>query len=166
MDTRADTRANSKLVNLYAAISVDTIRLFLPQNEIRSLEPAVEVNRVEPPMEGVGWIFFDGRDWPVYCLGSDLSPSDRLPAARRICVMLGVAQGYFGLMCDRLEVLSENRLQPVPLPAIMQSSHTPVQALALYEGTPGCVVSADALFGFLDFCASRPSPPAKSGYSN
>jgi len=165
MRTALQTRADGTVANLYAAILMDGIWLLLSQNEIRSLEPAVDLNLVAPPADGVGWISFDDRDWPVYCLSSDLSPSRRLPATRRICVLLSVDQGYFGLMCDRLDVLSANRLRPVPLPSIMRLSHTPIGALALYEGTPRCVISADALLGFLDFCADPGSAQAQAGPS-
>ncbi len=163
MGASTEPRADSTLVDLYAAISVDDTRIFLAQNEIRSLEPAVDLNRTDPPVKGVGWISFDGRDWPVYCLGSDLSPSALLPATRRVCILLGVDQGYFGLMCDRLELLSANRLQPLHLPAIMRTLHTPVEALALYDSAPGCVVSADGLLCFLDYCAGLDNAQVKSG---
>ena len=165
MGTDSQTRADGAPINLYAAISVDDVRLFLAQNEIRSLEPAVDLNPDEPPAQGVGWIAFVGRDWPVYCLSGDLDPSRRLPAARRICILLGVDQSYFGLMCDRLDVLSADRLQPVPLPPVMHSPHTPVQALALHEGTPGCVISADSLLGYLEFCAGSGSAQDQAGRS-
>jgi hypothetical protein len=166
MGTGVEASTDSKLVNLYAAISVGGTRLFVAQNEIRSLEPAVDLDLDEPPLAGVGWITFGGCDWPVYCLAGDLSPSSELPVARRVCILLNAHQGYFGLMCDRLEVISENRLQPVPLQAIMRAAHTPVQALALYEGAPGFVISASGLLAFLDFCAGDGDGQAQSAPSH
>lgn len=153
MDTTTETSTNSTLVSLYVAVTMAGFRILLAQSEIHSLEPAVDLNREEPPVLGVGWISFDGRDRPVYCLGPDLTPSEDLPSTRRICLLLSASEGYFGLMCDELKILSATSLRPLPLPAIMRSPHTPVQSLALYEGAPGAVVTADRLLGFLDFCA-------------
>ncbi len=166
MRTTTETSPDSNLVGLYVAVSMAGFRILLAQSEIRSLEPAVELNRDEPPVLGVGWISFDGRDWPVYCLGPDLTPSGDLPPTRRICLLLSVSEGYFGLMCEGLEILSSTRLRSLPLPAIMRSPHTPVQSLALYEGTPGAVVTADRLLGFLDFCAGLVDAHAHSGLSH
>jgi hypothetical protein len=153
---------SSTLIKLYASIAVDDRRLFLAQSEIRSLEPVAELNCEEPPTAGVGWTAFGTREWPVYCLGSDLRPMDRLPSTSRICVLLGVDEGYFGLLCDELDLLSGKRLQTFPLPAIMRSAHTPVQALVLHEDTPGCVLSADRLLSFLDFWVERCVQPTNA----
>lgn len=133
----------------YALLSLVNRALLLPQSEIRNLEPVLDLRTTDRPAQGVGWIFFEHNDWPVYSLDDNLTPQSEPLATQRICVLVNYHDGYFGLMCRNVITLSGTVLRLWPLPAMMTSSESPIQGLARYENYTSLVSTAADLATYL-----------------
>ena len=59
----------------FAALLIGAHRLVLAQSDLRTLEPADDVDRADPPAGGVGWIESAARRWPVYNLDDHCLPT-------------------------------------------------------------------------------------------
>ncbi len=145
----AQARQVEEQATAYAMLTLDGRRLLLPQGDIRTLEPLADMDIASPPDQGVGWIPFEGTQWPMYCLSGELSILGTIPPARRICVLLTLGDGYFGLLCDGLVALQGQAVEPSPLPACMARPGSPIEALVLQGDAMGLVSGAARLEAFL-----------------
>ncbi|MDH3644262.1 MAG: hypothetical protein OES38_19305 [Gammaproteobacteria bacterium] len=132
----------------YAVLSMGGRMLLLPQSEIRMLELVLDINTADQPVNGVGWLSFENSRWPVYCLNGELNPLTELPAARRICALLSLDDGYFGLVCAEVTAV-QGDVRVRSLPAAMARPDSPLRGLALHGDRLGLVSTAAALAGFL-----------------
>jgi hypothetical protein len=135
--------------DLYAVLSMDGRKLLLPQNEVCSLEPVVDINEQAKLPGTVGWIEFQDLQCSVYCLGKDLVTLAEIAKTKRMCVLLGDGERYLGLVCDQIETLRHEQLSLHPLPACMQNPVSPILALAIYREEVGCVTTMTRLATFL-----------------
>ncbi len=136
-------------VRPYVLLSQGARSLLLPQADVRTLEPVLDVVGDAPPRFGVGWIRFEDQLAPVYCLNKDLNPLRSLPASRRVCVLLNGPEGCFALACDRVQPLRDVQLQLRSIPPAMVRKGMLVRALVAYEDGIGLVTSAGALAAYL-----------------
>ncbi len=134
----------------YALLSLDDHTLLLPQGDISSLEPVLDVITDEPPPHGVGWLRFEGVGWPVYCLDAELKPLPDIPHLYRICIVLHDHERYFGLTCANVAMLPGAAVRAQLVPEAMSRPKSPLCGLALYEGTVRLVSTAAALAAFLE----------------
>jgi len=147
-----DDRARPELL---VRIGIDGLILFLPQREVQTVEPVMDVDRSYPPPGAVGEIGLDEQVWPVYGLDGRLQPTTAVPPARRACALLAVGDACFGVLCDAFRSLPASELELHPLPSCLATAETPVRALAVHGQDIGCVVSAAALRSL----AERACPP-------
>jgi hypothetical protein len=121
--------------------------LALPQGEVHTLESMLDL---QPDGQGlrVGWIALHGQRWPVYCPAASLEPLASLPDARRICVMLSVGDGLFGLACESVSTVDAEHLEAVALPACMSTPGHPISALARSGDDLLCITCAADLLAF------------------
>ncbi len=150
--------------SLFAMLQLDGAMVLLPQGEIRTVEPAldIEITEGEP---GIGRITVGGRSWPVYCLTGKLTPTRSVPPTRHICALLGTGDGSFALLCDDFKPVHTRELQFHPLPDCMGADGACAHSLAVYEQRVGCVVSAAGLKALLGTDAARGddnTPPAQA----
>lgn len=135
---------------LYAVLSFDGRRLLLPQAEIRSLEPLLDVQAARAEFPGsIGAILFEGERWPVYGVNRELALLDVSLPTRRVCVMLSLGEGYLGLLCDEIAPFGSSNPTLQPLPACMARPDSPVHALVNHEGEIGIVTTTARLWAFL-----------------
>jgi len=135
---------------LYAVLSFDGRRLLLPQAEIRSLEPLLDVQAALAEFPGsIGAILFEGERWPVYGVDRELALLDVPPPTRRVCVMLSLGEGYLGMLCDQIAPFGSSNPALQPLPACMARPDSPVHALVVYEGEISVVTTTARLWAFL-----------------
>jgi hypothetical protein len=73
-----------------------------------------------------------------------------VPATRRICVLLGHDDNFFGLVCDRVTTLEQSKFRLFPVPACMRTRSLVVSELALMDEAVMSVTSAAALARFLN----------------
>ena len=89
---------------LYAVLSLDHQSLLLPQRDVMTLESVLDVRVDEPLPHSIGWLPFTGAHWPVYGFDDNLHPQAELPPSQRLCVLLNLEGGGFGILwpthCD------------------------------------------------------------------
>jgi hypothetical protein len=128
----------------YVIVTIGKLRLLLPQPHIYALEPALDVE----PITGVavGQIRVENVHWPVYCLSEALTPIRTIPISRRICALLRIDSGLFGLLCDQLALSQwHNGLAILPLPDCMRTPASRLRGLAIQGKEVLGVVSAEDL---------------------
>ena len=138
----------------YALIKISSLNLMLLQDGIRTLESIADLESNEPPKNGIGWISFQGREWPVYCLNEDLGIYNTLPESYRICALLSIENGFVGLVCNEVILMAKSEFRPQPIPVCMVSAHSPITALVHDEDSMVCLTSSQLLADFLTLQAN------------
>lgn len=133
--------------NSIALLAITAVRLVLPQNDIRSLESAADIDAQHPQPDSVGWIAYAAQTWPVYCLTANLQLLANIPTERRACVLLSSGSGYIGILCDAVQIARQIELGTAhELPTAMHQPFTPVLGLVnVNDGQVGCLTSAKQL---------------------
>ena len=134
---------------LYALLSLHHHALLLPQGGIRTLESVLDISLDGQLANSVGWLPFEGDRWPVYGLDERLNPCSELPKTQRLCVLLSIEGGYFGLLCQNSATLRGSAVCIRPLPTAMIKPGSPLRGLALYSDGVGLMSTAEALATFL-----------------
>jgi hypothetical protein len=143
---------------LYALLSLHNHALLLPQGNIRTLESVLDISLGGQLANSVGWLPFEGDLWPVYGLDEGLNPLSELPETQRLCVLLSLEDGYFGLLCQNCVTLLGSAVRTRPLPTAMIKPGSPIRSLALYGDRIGLVSTAEALATFLGIGVDLLSP--------
>lgn len=133
---------------LFGMLQLDGAMVFLPLDEIRTVEPALDIETNDGDAD-IGRITIGGRSWPVHCLTGELTPTRSVPPTRHICALLGAGGESFALLCDDFKPVHTRELQFHPLPECMAGDDACAHSLAVYEQRVGCVVSADNLKALL-----------------
>ena len=136
-------------IQLYALMVLDNCKLLLAQRDIRTLEPVADIENPEKPPYTVGQISFEGQSWPVYSLTGEMTRSRHLEPSHRVCVLLATKKSYFGLVCDRLEVVHARELTLCPMPSCMIEPNAAINALAIHQGEIALVSTSNYLANFL-----------------
>ena len=55
-----------------AVLKIQSLELMFPQNEIRTLESASDMDGSDPKANSAGWISYMRQRWPVYCLSEQM----------------------------------------------------------------------------------------------
>jgi len=129
----------------YAVLALDRLNLLIPRQDIRTLEPAVDIDPADPPPNGVGWFGSEQGRWPVFCLSQELELLSRPPHGRRICAVVAAGGRIFGLLCDEVTLLERERLPLHAAPEAMALAGTAITGLAMHAGSVACVSSAARL---------------------
>jgi hypothetical protein len=125
-----------------AVLVLDGRRWLLPQAEVASLEPLLDIDPEVRPPGSIGAIAYRDAWWPVYCMSGELRVMARMPEKRRLCLLLDNGADRFGLVCDQIESLADP--PPLfPLPACMRLPGSPIEALALLDAGLGGATTAE-----------------------
>lgn len=137
----------------FAVLSIDGLSLLLPQQDIHTVEPVLDLELATGEGGCAGWINRDEERWPIYCLSADLEPIQELPIERRVCVILDHDElGFgFGLACEQMTTLQQAHLNFFAVPECMRMPGSPVRALARHDEQVLCVTTAADLAGFLAY---------------
>src|SRR5215471_2714327 len=134
----------------YTLLSIGGHAILLPQSEICTLAPIQDLSLVGRRASGVvGWFPFAGRRWPVYCLDEALHALPHLPPGQRICVLVKLNTGYFGLVCAHVALVPGSTVHIWPVPAAMAMPDLPLQGLSRYADRVALVSTAAALAALL-----------------
>lgn len=142
------------VVDSYALLTIDQLALLIPQQQVRDIKLALDVQRSAEHEKC--WITFAGVNWPVYCVSEDLQPIRQLPIKRHNCVLLESGAGLLGVLCDQVEMLEQVGFKILPLPECMRTRDTPLQGLVLFGERVLCVTTAENLL----MCVGRQQSPA------
>jgi hypothetical protein len=129
----------------YVILTIEQRMLLLPQSEVRTLESVLDIHTGQPPVHGVGWLSFEYQDWPVYGVDAALNPLSKVPDSQRICVLLTLAEGYFGLLCSDITTMHGSAVEFRPLPLAMAKPNTLLSALALFRDRIGLLSTGMSL---------------------
>ncbi|HEU0187136.1 MAG TPA: chemotaxis protein CheW [Gallionellaceae bacterium] len=133
-----------------AVLRIQGLQLMFPQNEVRTLEAASDVDGNAPLPGSAGWINYLRQRWPVYCLSEQLVLQMEVPVERRACALFALNQGYLGLLCDDVAIMKQVNSQNFALPTIMRNAHTPIQSMLIQDGRLLCASSAQQLAAYLE----------------
>jgi hypothetical protein len=144
---RPSRRAGSQ--DRYVVLGLGNLRLLLPQRQVYTIEPALDVERSEETDERR--ISIDGASWPVHCLSEDLRPMREVPSTRRICLLLRTTTGLLGLLCDRVALYGGGgEIQVLPVPGCMLTPDSPLRGLVLQGEEVLCLTCAEDLVACVD----------------
>jgi len=143
----------------FAVLSIEGLSLLLPQQDIHTVEPVLDLELTTGERGYAGWINREEERWPVYCLSADLEPLRDLPIERRVCVILDHDESGFGLACEQMTTLQQAHLSFFAVPECMRTPGLPVRALARHDEGVLCVTTAVDLAGFLAHRDDLPAAP-------
>ena len=129
-----------------AILNIAGLRLLLPQHDLRTVESASDVDDSEPEPYSVGWIKYQQKRWPTYCLSDDLALLSHMPPTCRACVLMAVGDGYIGIMSDDVIIMRKTPERQYELPAAMKMPETPIKFLLSLDDAIVCVTEAQLLF--------------------
>ena len=144
-----NTHAAMTPANKVVVLTIDGLRLILPQGDIRTVESVTDIDTANRPPLALGTMPWGGQLWPVYCLSGELALLSGAPAARRACVMLATPAGCLGLLCDDARVLVNFAQQSFAMPDSMRQENSPLIALVNYEEGLACITDAQRLGGYI-----------------
>lgn len=129
----------------FALLRVGESALVVPRDDIRILEMTIDIDCNDPPSRGVGWIAFGSQRLPVFCPSPDLDWMEHVADSRPVCAVVAAGQQLFGLLCSEAGLIGADEIAFHDMPPAMAAPGSPVLRLAVYQGTPACVSSAEAL---------------------
>ena len=153
MNTNMNTNNNATLTqaeNKVVVLSIDGLKLILPQGDIRTVESIGDVELTEKVPQSIGTINYRGQRWPVVCLSHELILLGVVPASRRACVMLACDGNYLGLLCDDARVLVNFMQQSFTMPNSMRTHDSPITSLIQYEQGLACLSNASRLYSYVN----------------
>jgi hypothetical protein len=139
-------------IPLYVLLVFDGRYLFIPQEEVESVEIIADVQVTRSSTGVIGWFFEHGNESPVFCLAKDLSLLLEMPKSREYFVLLKTGQEPLGITCDEVENINFKRelLHPQELEPVMKMTISPLRQLLIYKENIGCVCSGAALVEHLN----------------
>ncbi|MDM8557266.1 chemotaxis protein CheW [Candidatus Parabeggiatoa sp. HSG14] len=139
-------------IPLYVLLVFDGRYLFIPQEEVESVEIIADVQITRSSTSVIGWFFGHGNESPVFCLAKDLSLLSEIPKSREYFVLLKNEQQPLGITCDEVENINFKRehLHPQELHPVMRIVGSPVRQLLVYQEKIACVCSGAALVKHLN----------------
>jgi len=154
-------RRTEVLTAYLAVLQIGSVKIALPQNEIRTLEPVLDLRRSQTG-PAVGTVELDEGVWPIFSLSEDLLPLAELADERRVCVLLGQAELAFGIACDKVVSVPAREVRPVPAPEVLARPDSPVISLAVHGEEILCMTTTQALTRLLRSrgLLEAPQPPA------
>jgi len=133
--------------HLYVLLVFDGRYLFVPQDEVESVEIIADV-QVDPTSQGaIGWFSEHHEPSPVFCLANDFSLLLELPENREYLVLFKSEEQALGITCDEVENinLKQEHLYLTDLPVSMKIPESPLSKLLIYQDKIACVCSGAAL---------------------
>ena len=139
--------------NVYVWMSFDDIQLFVPQDDVQSVEIVSDIDITETSIGAIGWWQDPAyeRASPVFCLSKDLILLQKFTKIQEYFVLLKDPDVPVGITCEKVEHLDieEERLDFQPLPAVMKTTELPISNLLIYKDKLACVCSGADLIHHL-----------------
>jgi hypothetical protein len=154
------------MTDLYVLLVFDGVYLFVPQNEVESVEIIADVQITRTDMGAVGWFFGHGLESPVFCLAKDFSLLLDTPKNREYFVLLKTEQQPLGITCDEVENIKfkQAHLYPQDLPMAMKTPDSPISQLVVYQEKIGYICRGEALVRHLNLQSERFSQLESSSF--
>lgn len=135
-----------RTADLYVQLVFDGLNLFIPQQDVLSVEIIADLERASTEMGAVGWFgqHGHGQNSPVFCLSEDLLLLTEMPPQREFFILLKPAHEDelpLGITCDQVEDLNvrHEHLYIQDIPTIMHTHNNPVSKLLIYKEQVACI---------------------------
>ena len=145
MISQDDAYQDMVQTHAFALLTMADTSLRVPQNQIISLEPVLDISHAPPGRGNVGTIRFQSRSVPVYRLNNLRRTQQELTADHRFTVIFEYDGIYFGLLCKQMQSVSRDRLILNPIPVCMQQADMVFTALAIFDNSVIKVTSKTTL---------------------
>ena len=129
----------------FAVLVFAGVQLLIPQTDIYSLEPTVDMQASIASNGSIGQIEQQANSWFLYALDDHLNLLGYCPETYHIAILFKNVQPVYGLICEQINTIARSEITIHPLPAAMYSTDTPLLALALMENKVCYISSASAL---------------------
>jgi hypothetical protein len=129
----------------FALLSFAGLQLLIPQNDIYSLEPTVDITPAVTDNGSLGQLKQGGQVWSLYALSSDLTLLTSRPDSYRIAILMKNVQPAFGLLGEQVNTIDRSQISIHPVPPAMNGNDSPLLALALIGEQVRIISSASAL---------------------
>jgi hypothetical protein len=129
----------------FALLSFAGLQLLIPQNDIYSLEPTVDITPAVTDNGSLGQLKQGDQVWSLYALSSDLTLLTSRPDSYRIAILMKNIQPAFGLLCEQVNTIDRSQIRIHPIPPAMDYKDSPLLALALTGEEVRTISSASAL---------------------
>jgi len=146
--------------DLYVQLFIDDLMLFVPQDDVASLEIVSDVQVEDTGMGAVGWFgqHGHGQNVPVFCVDTHLDLLADIPNQREYFALLKSTDEEelpLGILCNEVENLNIRRtnIYMQNLPPIMHTPHSPISELLIFEETIACIATGEDLRDYLTFLA-------------
>jgi hypothetical protein len=130
---------------VFANVVIGKLDLLIPQSDIYSLEPAVDMIPSRQPSGSIGQIEQEDNIWSLYGFSEDLTLLDRWIKSYRIAILMKNVDPVYGLLCEQVYTLERSSISIHPLPPAMLTENSPLLALALNGEQVRCISSAKEL---------------------
>lgn len=135
--------ANPTTDDLYVVLTFDDFHLFIPQEDIESVEIIADVLVIHTAIGAIGWFGQHGYggDSPVFCFSNVLTLLSDLPESREYFILLKAREQPLGIACDEVETVNikESGLHLQPIPLVMHMENSPISQLLIYEEKIACI---------------------------
>jgi hypothetical protein len=136
---------NIELPENFAVLIFAGLQLLIPQNDIFSLEPTIDMTPSTTPIGSVGQLQQSNTVYALYALSAELTVLNSCPETYRIAVLMKNVNPVYGLLCEQVETIKRDQLSIHPIPAVMRRKNSPLFALALVGEQVHTISSANAL---------------------
>ncbi len=124
-----------------ALITIDSLLLVVPQNEIITLEPVEDIDQSIVQGRSVGSLKIETGVIPVFNLDRHLCLTG-LEVDRRIVVALANDGSNFAILADELSIIEADLITWNLLPKAVRSEHSPVSQVGILEERLVCLTRA------------------------
>lgn len=128
----------------FANLQFSGIQLLIPQGDIFSLEPSLDMIGIKEK-NSLGQMQQGDLKWSLYALSHDLDVLTEQPEPYHIAVLLKNTEFACGLLCEQISTISSKELIIQHIPDAMYAKHSPLLALAIYQNDIRFVSSAARL---------------------
>ncbi len=150
--TPPSPRAEPGVVSGWTVLSIDELRLALPQRDLLQFELAADLRAPGADLAPAAGRFVTGSEesWPVYRLDESLQLRPTRSGARGLCVFFEDEGRTRGLLCDRVWALDEDAALVVePVPGCLRGPPSPATGLAQFQGRIAVVTGRAAISAYL-----------------
>lgn len=137
--------ANTEWPERFAVLVFAGLQVLIPQNDIFSLEPIIDMTPPDADSRSVGQLQQSGHAWSLYALSANLTLLTSRPDSYRIAILIKNSQPVCGLLCEQVYSIERSEISIHPVPAAMQCENSPLLALAMVGEEVRCISSATIL---------------------
>lgn len=150
MDEMTETEVDTLCgIATWVMVRCDHFLLALPQDEVRSIELAADLQAALPHEKESAWYQGGKAPWPVYRLDERMRPVHGRQHAGFVVLFHG--ENPWGLWGEGVDVVQGEELpREMPMPRIFQNQNSPLMGIAAGDdGQPVLLARSDQLIGLL-----------------